>query len=116
FGNAHLTPNGDQVFLFNQKGHLIVARLTPQGYRELGRCLLVEPTAGFRAGGATAWAHPAYANRRVFARNDRELLCASLAAAAPAPADAADLAIAVKSRVLENTAGPEDTLALALAI
>jgi hypothetical protein len=27
------------------------------------------------------WAHPAFANRRIYARNDREILCASLAAA-----------------------------------
>src|SRR5262249_47244315 len=45
-GTAHLTPNGGRVFLFNQSGHLILARLTPRGYRELGRCLLVEPTPG----------------------------------------------------------------------
>src|SRR5262245_4781731 len=36
-GTAHLTPNGDRVFLFNQQGHLIVARVTPTGYQELGR-------------------------------------------------------------------------------
>jgi WD40 repeat protein len=91
YGNAHLTPNGDRVFLFNHTGHLILARLTPKGYRELGRCLLVEPTAGYRAQGPITWAHPAYANQCVFARNDRELVCASLAAsqtiatAEPAP-------------------------------
>lgn len=79
-GTAHLTPNGDRVFLFNHTGHLILARLTPEGYQELGRCLLVEPTAGYRAQGALTWAHPAYANKCVFARNDRELVCASLAA------------------------------------
>jgi len=116
FGNAHLTANGDKVFLFNQKGHLILARLTPQGYRELGRALLVEPTAGFRAGNPVAWAHPAYANQHVFARNDRELVCASLAAAQAPPADAAELAQTANSRVLEATAGPEETLALSLAI
>lgn len=80
YGNAHLTPNGDRVFLFNHVGHLILARLTPKGYQELGRCLLVEPTAGYRAQGPITWAHPAYANKCVFARNDRELVCASLAA------------------------------------
>ena len=79
-GTAHLTPNGDRVFLFNQTGHLILARLTPAGYQELGRALLVEPTAGYRAQGPLTWAHPAYANKCVFARNDRELVCASLAA------------------------------------
>ena len=77
FGNVHMTPNGDRAFLFNQKGHLILARLTPQGYQELGRTLLVEPTAGYRPADPIAWAHPASANRHVFARNDRELVCAS---------------------------------------
>ncbi|HXJ58534.1 MAG TPA: PQQ-binding-like beta-propeller repeat protein [Verrucomicrobiae bacterium] len=80
FGNAHLTPNGERVFLFNHTGHLILARLTPKEYVELGRCLLVEPTAGYRAQGPITWAHPAYAKQCVFARNDRELVCASLAA------------------------------------
>jgi WD40 repeat protein len=79
-GTAHLTPNGDRVFLFNQQGHLIVARMTPQGYQEFGRALLVEPTAGYRPQGPVAWSHPAYANKCVFARNDRELVCVSLAA------------------------------------
>lgn len=79
-GTAHLTPNGDRVFIFNQVGNLILAKLTPAGYQELGRTLLVEPTAGYRAQGLITWAHPAYANKHVFARSDRELVCASLAA------------------------------------
>jgi WD40 repeat protein len=83
FGTAHLTPNGDRTFLFNHKGQLILARLTPKGYQELGRAFLVEPTAGYRAAGAETWAHPAYANKCVFARNDRVLVCASLAADQP---------------------------------
>jgi WD40 repeat protein/outer membrane protein assembly factor BamB len=78
-GTAHLTPNGDRVFLFNQQGHLIAAKVTPQGYQEFGRCLLVEPTPGYRPQGPVAWSHPAYAYKCVFARNDRELVCASLA-------------------------------------
>jgi outer membrane protein assembly factor BamB len=80
YGNAHLTPIGDRVLIFNHRGHLILARLTPRGYEELGRTLLVEPTAGYRAQDPVAWAHPAYANGCVFARNDRELVCVSLAA------------------------------------
>ncbi len=79
-GNAHLVRNGDRVFIFNHTGHLILAHLTPKGYEERGRCLLVEPTAGYRAQGALTWAHPAYANQCVFVRNDRELVCVSLAA------------------------------------
>jgi outer membrane protein assembly factor BamB len=116
FGHAHLTPNGNRVFLFNQTGHLILARLTPRGYQELGRCLLVEPTAGFRAGNPVTWAHPAYANQHVFARNDRELVCASLAAQQSSATDSANPAQAVNSTVLAGTTGPEDSLALSLAI
>lgn len=86
FGTVHLTPNGDRVFLFDQQGHLILAKFTDKKYEEFGRCLLVEPTAGYRPAGPLTWAHPAYANRHVFARNDRELVCASLAADQTFPA------------------------------
>jgi outer membrane protein assembly factor BamB len=98
-GHAHLTPNGERVFIFNQLGHLILAKLTPAGYQELGHSLLVEPTAGYRAQRLpVTWAHPAYANKCVFARNDRELVCASLAA--EAAREATEPKYAVKSRIL----------------
>ena len=77
--SIHLTPNGDAVWLFTDEGNLIRARLTPQGYEELGRAHLLEPTSPF-AGKRLAWVPPTYANRHVFARNDKELVCASLAA------------------------------------
>ena len=80
FGMAHIVTNGERCFLLNQQGHLILARLTPDGYREAGRMPLIEPTAGYRAAGPVCWAHPAFANKHVFARNDRELVCVSLAA------------------------------------
>lgn len=73
----HLTPNGDSVFLFTDQGNLIRARLSPQGYQELGRARLLEPTHPFN-GRNVVWPPPAYANRRVFARNDKELVCAEL--------------------------------------
>jgi WD40 repeat protein len=112
-GNAHLTPNGDRVFLFNQSGHLLLARLTPKGYQELGRTLLVEPTAGYRPQGPLTWAHPAYANRCVFARNDRDLVSASLAAdsVAMAPESKQD----IKARVLGDYADVNAALGLAFS-
>jgi outer membrane protein assembly factor BamB len=73
--SIHLTPNGDGVFLHTDQGELIRAQLTPRGYREIGRTLLLAPTAKEKA-----WAAPAYADRHVFARNNRELICVSLAA------------------------------------
>jgi len=77
--SIHLTPNGDAVFLFTDEGNLILARLAPGGYREISRMHLLEPTSilGTRK---FAWVPPVYANRHIFARNDKELVCASLAA------------------------------------
>jgi len=77
--SIHLTPNGDTVFLFTDEGNLILARLTSGGYREIGRVHLLEPTSvlGTRK---FAWTPPVFANRHIFARNDKELICASLSA------------------------------------
>jgi outer membrane protein assembly factor BamB len=77
--SIHLTPNGDSVLLYTNKGELIRARLTPQGYQEMSRVSVLEPTFPF-GGRNVAWPPPAYANRHVFARNGKELICASLAA------------------------------------
>lgn len=71
---------GDRVWMFNERGDLIIARLTPKGYEELSRAKLIEPTTdqlGQRGG--VCWAHPAYADKCVFARNDKELVCGKLA-------------------------------------
>jgi outer membrane protein assembly factor BamB len=76
--SIHLTPNGDSVLLYTNKGELIRARLSGQGYTEISRIALLEPTFPF-AGRKVAWSAPAYANRHIFSRNGKELICASLA-------------------------------------
>jgi outer membrane protein assembly factor BamB len=78
--SIHLTPNGASVFLYTDKGELIRAHLTEKGYQEISRTRLLEPTTVYSGKKKVAWPPPAYANRHVFARNDRELICASLAA------------------------------------
>ena len=113
-GTVHITPHGDRVFLFNQVGNLILAKLTPAGYQELGRCLLIEPTAGYRAQGVVTWAHPAYANKHVFARSDRELICASLAAA-DQPIEVTTAKKAIKSRLLTEATAWEVSSVVAFA-
>ncbi len=79
WANAFIVKNGDRFFLFNEKGDLIIAKLRPRGYEEIGRAHLLEPT-GSAAGRAVLWSHPAFANRHVYARNDREIICVDLAA------------------------------------
>ncbi len=49
----------------NSEGELVVARLSPTGYEEIGRAAIIGPT----------WAHPAFAGQEVFARNDSEIVC-----------------------------------------
>lgn len=77
--SIHITPNGDTAFLFTNLGDLIQARLTRTGYEELGRTHLLDPVMPF-AGRKVTWSAPSYANRCIFVRNERELVCASLAA------------------------------------
>ncbi|MHB1307495.1 MAG: outer membrane protein assembly factor BamB family protein, partial [Limisphaerales bacterium] len=79
WGNAFLIKHADRFFLFNERGELILARLTPQGYTEINRAKLLEPTNP-DPGRPVVWSHPAFANQSVYARNDREIVCVSLAA------------------------------------
>ncbi len=88
FGSAYFVRNGDRYFVTNDAGELILARFTPEGYEEIDRTPLLEPTLRTRGGASgrwndrtVLWAHPAFANRHVVARNGREIIRASLAAA-----------------------------------
>lgn len=71
--NAFLVPHEDRFFLHNEQGDLILARLSPQGYDEIGRAKLVEPTRPVMRR-TTIWSHPAFAMKSVFARNDKEIV------------------------------------------
>ncbi len=86
WGTAFMVQHRDRFFVNNDEGDLIIAQFTPEGYIELDRTQLIDPTS---VGGHTRaqwtrtvnWSHPAYANRHIFQRNDRELIRVSLAAA-----------------------------------
>jgi outer membrane protein assembly factor BamB len=78
---AFFVRHGDRVFINNDKGELIIATLSPKGFTEIDRTTLIVPTsktANRRSAGAVNWSHPAYANRHIVARNDQEILRASL--------------------------------------
>jgi len=77
-GTAFITKNGDRYFLFSETGDLIIARLSPKEYEEISRAHLLEPT-NEAFGRPVVWNHPAYANKCIFVRNDKEIVCASLA-------------------------------------
>lgn len=75
--------HGDRVFINNDRGELIMARLSPKGFEEIDRTQLIKPTSppgNRRELTEVNWSHPAYANRHIYARNDEEIISASLAA------------------------------------
>jgi outer membrane protein assembly factor BamB len=76
--NAFLIPHEDRVVICNEQGEIILGRLTPEGYHELSRAKLIEPTQPIQRR-MTVWSHPAFALRSIFARNDGELIRVSLA-------------------------------------
>lgn len=76
--NAFLIKQSDRYFIANEQGDLIIARLSPTGYEELSRAFLIEPT-GKAMRRNIVWSHPAFANKRIYARNDKEILCVDLA-------------------------------------
>jgi outer membrane protein assembly factor BamB len=69
-----------QWVLFNDDGELILADLSPSGYKENARAKILSADTPSMGGRTVVWSHPAFANRCVFARNDKELICVSLAA------------------------------------
>lgn len=75
----HRNAKQDRYFICNEQGELIIARLTPEGYQETSRARLLETTDKVQ-GRNLVWSHPAFANRAVYARNDKEIVCADLAA------------------------------------
>lgn len=78
WGTAFLVKHEDRYILFSEQGDLIIAKLSPDGYQELSRAHLLEPT-GPSQRREVVWVHPAFANRNVYVRNDREIISVSLA-------------------------------------
>ncbi len=74
-----MVKNGERYFLFAETGELVIAKLSPKEYVELSRVKLIEPTGG-AFGRKVVWSHPAFANKCIYVRNDKEIACFSLAA------------------------------------
>ena len=78
WATAFLIKHEDKFFLANEKGDLIIAKLSPKGYDEISRMHLIDPT-NTDPHRLVVWSHPAFASKCVYARNDREIICVSLA-------------------------------------
>ncbi len=75
---AFMVKHGDRFFFFAETGHLVIGKLTPKGYEEIDRAKILDQTnAAF--GRKVVWCAPAYAGKKVFVRNDKEIICVDLA-------------------------------------
>lgn len=76
WATIHFVRNGDKVWMFTEQGNLIIARFDPTGYHEISRTKIIEPTTELgQRDYLICWMHPAFAGKRVYARNDKELVC-----------------------------------------
>ncbi|MHC4508854.1 MAG: PQQ-binding-like beta-propeller repeat protein [Planctomycetota bacterium] len=81
WATVHMVRHEGDVWMFNERGELIISRLSPEGYEEVSRAKLIEPTQGqLSQRGGVCWAHPAFAYKHIYVRNDEELICADLSA------------------------------------
>ena len=76
---AYIVKNGARFIIFNEKGDLIFATMTPKGYEEISRAHILDATTTVQ-GRKAIWSHPAFADKKCFARNDSEIVCVDLAA------------------------------------
>jgi outer membrane protein assembly factor BamB len=73
-----MVQSGDHVYVMIETGELLIAKLSETGFEELDRAKILEPTS--RTGNRkVVWSHPAFSGRCIFARNDQEIVCVSLA-------------------------------------
>jgi outer membrane protein assembly factor BamB len=94
WGSAYFIQHEDRYFVYNENGDLIIVQFSPEGYVELDRTHLLDPTSqsgygGTRVGSRSrsthgdsdrlvVWSHPAFANRHLVLRNDKEIIRVSM--------------------------------------
>ena len=76
-GTAFIVRHESKYFLFNELGELMIVELTPDGHKELDRVKVIEPT-NVAFGRDVVWSAPAFANKHVYVRNDKELVALDL--------------------------------------
>lgn len=78
FATAFGVKNSDRYFLFSDTGELLIAQINADGFKEVSRAKILEPTSAAR-GRKVVWCHPAFAQQKMVVRNDEEIVCIDLA-------------------------------------
>lgn len=81
WGTIHFVSHGDDVWMLNEQGELMIGQLSPEGLRIKSRASVLKADQMRQPNrrNGVVWSHPAYANQCVFLRNDSELICIKLA-------------------------------------
>ena len=82
WASGQIVRNGDLLYINNDRGELVIVKPEPGGYREVSRTFLIKPTTppgNRRELEHVNWSHPAYANRRIYTRNNEKIIAVSLA-------------------------------------
>jgi len=80
WSTVHMVRQRDRVWMFNERGELLITKVSPSGLTIIDRAQLIEPTTvqlPKRSG--VCWSHPAFAEKSIFVRSDEKLVKASLA-------------------------------------
>jgi outer membrane protein assembly factor BamB len=78
-GTAFIVRQDDRFWLFNERGEILIAKLSPEAYEEVGRAKVIEPTNN-AFNRDVVWCMPAFANRHMYVRNDQECIAVDLSA------------------------------------
>jgi len=71
---------GELVYGLTDQGNLVILKLTPEKCEVVASAHVLEPTHAAK-GRRAVWSHPAFADGRVYMKNDKEIVCVSLAKA-----------------------------------
>ncbi len=81
WATIHMVRHGENVWMFNENGELMITKLSPDGLEILSRTKILEPTREqLNQRGGVCWSHPAYAEKSIFVRSDDKLIRVSLEA------------------------------------
>lgn len=77
-GTVFFVKEGERYWFFNDSGELLIGKLSPKGFEEIDRKKIIEPT-NLAFGRDVVWCMPAFANKKLYVRNDKECICVDLA-------------------------------------
>ena len=77
-GSVFWVDAGTAVYGLTDQGDLVILKLSPDKCELLATSHVLETTPAAK-GRKAVWAHPAFADKRVYMKNDKEIVCISLA-------------------------------------